>query len=239
MKINAFVNGMATALLSLSLLPTVSAQEVGTRAGNAPDLLNAARFFPAAGAIVRPFGQQVRELAPALGAAEAARRTDHGGTRFLDRFDSNGDGAVDEAEFIASRTASVEAGFSRRDTDDDDLLSPAEFQPHPRHDRPELDREALLECVRETIPDYDPAPELEDRFDTIDISDDGFVDELELRAALEARALVLFGRLDTDADGFLSLGEMAAGHQATLNLRRVIRSCIDQVGDPFDADTDL
>ena len=98
-----------------------------------------------------------------------------------------------------------------------------------------MDREAVIACVRETIADWEGPHEVEDRFDEVDLDGDGFIDLVELSIALEERAFVLFDRIDTNNDGLISLEEVEVFQDDQINLRRVIRACIDEVSDPFEA----
>lgn len=60
-----------------------------------------------------------------------------------------------------------------------------------------------------------------------------------LHAVMQTRAYKLFDRLDANDDGFISLEEIEQGHEIVLNLRRIIRDCVDQLADPLDADLAL
>ena len=79
---------------------------------------------------------------------------------------------------------------------------------------------------------------MEDRFDEIDLDGDGYIDLLELSLALEQRAYVLFDRIDSNNDGLISLEEVVANQDYQINLRRVIRACIEELSDPFEATLD-
>jgi len=236
MKIKALVLGMAAAVLSTGLISTVAAQD--SEVSVMPAGVQVFGQRRAEGAAMHPFGQQVRQFTPGQYAARPGRGRGNP-ERALERMDTNADGNVDDGEFVAARTRHVEDTFSRRDADNDGLLSREELQRRERADRPEIDRAEVIACVREFIADYDPESHLEDRFDAVDTNDDGYIDQLELSTALQARAYKLFDRLDTDNDGFISLDEIEQGHDLALNLRRIIRDCIDQLADPLDADLDL
>jgi len=93
----------------------------------------------------------------------------------------------------------------------------------------------VIACVRETIADWEGPNDVEDRFDAVDSNGDGYIDLVELSTSLEERAYVLFDRIDADGDGLLSLEEVEAHQEEQINLRRVIRACIDEVSDPFEA----
>ena len=150
--------------------------------------------------------------------------------------DADGDGLISEAEFIDARLAKIDDHFTRMDQDGDGQISMDEQTPPERlarpgrPERPEIDRDAVAACVRETIADY--VPELDDdmeaRFDNVDANGDGYLSLAEISAAMSTRAGELFTRIDTDADGFLSSEELTAHHAEQVNLRRVIRACIGE-----------
>lgn len=229
MKMKTMVTGMAAALVSISLVAAVNAQEAGGDSG-----------FSRRGGEAGLFGtDDARGDRGDRGRGHGRHHRGRNVERAFERTDVNEDGVVDEIEFVDSRTRNIDGRFNRLDADDDGLLSRAESERERRPGRPDIDREAVIACVRETIADYDPENRLEAVFDTIDTNDDGYVDQLELSAWLEARAHALFDRIDTDDDGFISLEEAEAAHEAAINLRRVIRACIDEQLDLFTEDSDV
>lgn len=155
----------------------------------------------------------------------------------IERLDTSGDGLVDFDEFLDERLARVDTHFERRDADDDGQLSEEEAaRPRRRGREPEAtDRELVLECVRETVADWEGPFEVEDRFDNIDLDGDGYISLAELSTSLEVRARVLFDRIDADGDGLISLEEVEAHLEEQINLRRIIRACKQEVTDPFEA----
>lgn len=155
----------------------------------------------------------------------------------IERLDSNGDGYIDEDEFLDARLARVDREFDRRDVDGDGLLSEEEASRPPRRGPrgDSTEREEVIACVRETIADWEGPHEVEDRFDAVDADLDGYITLAELSAALAERAYVLFDRIDADGDGLITPEEIAAHQDSELNLRRVIRACVDEVTDPFEA----
>lgn len=219
MKLKTLVILSATAVISAAILPVATAQEGGTRFGRQVEAID-----------VRPDG----EGRP----AHARHRHRPGGDpdRLVDRLDTNEDGFVDVDEFLDARLGRVDAQFERRDDDGDGLLSEDEARRRPpRDDVDETDREQVIACVRETIADWEGPHDVEDRFDAVDTNGDGYIDLVELSTSLEERAYVLFDRIDADGDGLLSLEEIEAHQDEQINLRRVIRACIDEVIDPFEA----
>ncbi|MDT8399125.1 MAG: EF-hand domain-containing protein [Pseudomonadales bacterium] len=170
----------------------------------------------------------------------AISRAGHRGNpeRLVTRFDSDNDGQLSFDEFLDSRIALIDQNFDRLDRNDDGLVDAGESS-RPDHHGAAIDRAEVRTCVREILAAYDADHALDERFDYVDLDGDGYIDLAELSAALEARAHVLFARLDTDGDDFISLAELEAALQQQINLRRVVRACIDQVSDPVEPDTDL
>jgi Ca2+-binding EF-hand superfamily protein len=167
--------------------------------------------------------------------------------RFIERHDTDADGRVSEAEFVDDRVKNVDELFERRDSDGDGVISAAEQEAPrgpagrpgrgpgrgPRDDsdrpaRPEIDRDAVVACVRKTIADFDPRfdDELEDAFDNVDTNNDDKLSLAEVSAAVEARAHDLFDRIDSNGDGYIVESEVEAHFQAQLNVRRVTQECI-------------
>jgi len=219
MKLKTLVILSATAAISAAILPAASAQEGQPRFSRQVEAID-----------VRPDG----ERRPAY----ARHRHRPGGDpeRLVDRLDTNQDGFVDVDEFLDARLERVDEQFERRDDDGDGLLSEDEARRRPpRDDVDETDRELVIACVRETIADWEGPNDVEDRFDAVDSNGDGYIDLVELSTSLEERAYVLFDRIDADGDGLLSLEEVEAHQEEQINLRRVIRACIDEVSDPFEA----
>jgi Ca2+-binding EF-hand superfamily protein len=183
---------------------------------------------------------RARPAAPAV-AARRAPAPVASPVRFLERHDSDADGRVSVDEFVDEHLRDIDAVFERRDANGDGVISFDEHDAPRRHDRPErpdrprperpeIDREAVHECVRETIADYDPDLDrpLEELFDLVDTNGDGVLSLAEVSIALQERAHVLFARIDDDGDGYLSEAEVAAHFEEQLNLRRVIQACIDE-----------
>lgn len=221
MKLKSLVILSTTALLSAAILPAATAQDGEPRFNRGEASAE---------------GRHAR----GPGAGPARHRPGRPGgnpERLIDRLDTSGDGYVDVDEFLDARLARIDDVFDRRDVDGDGLLSEEEANRRRFH-RPDHDltvREEVIACVRETIADWEGPHDVEDRFDAVDTDGDGYIDLLELSTALEQRAYVLFDRIDADNDGLISLAEVEAHQDDQINLRRVIRACIDEVTDPFEA----
>ncbi len=222
MKLKSLLVLSTTAFLSAAILPAASAQEGGPRFS---------RDIEAIQVTARRGGELVH--------SEQARhrRGRPGGNpeRLIDHLDSNGDGFVDENEFVDSRLTRVDQQFERQDENGDGLISEEEARRERPHNRPDIDREAVIQCVRETIADWEGPGEIEGRFETVDLDGDGYIDLVELSLALEERAYVLFDRIDSNDDGLISLEEVEAIQDYQINVRRVIRACIEELSDPFQA----
>ena len=184
---------------------------------------------------------------PARGAAgqhapqhgKAGSRGNRGAAQVFQ--DVDGDGLISEAEFIEVRLARLDDHFSRLDRDGDGLISLEEQTPRVRPERPvradrperparpEIDREALAGCVRQTIADYEPQIEedREMRFENTDTNGDGFLSLAEVSTAMTETATRRFARMDSNADGFLSQQELTEHRANQSNLRRVVRACIN------------
>jgi Ca2+-binding EF-hand superfamily protein len=220
MKFKNLVILSTTALLSAAILPAATAQDSEPRFDRG-----------AAGAESRP------QRGPALGAARHRPGRPGGNPdRLIDRLDADGDGVVDEDEFLDARLLRIDDQFDRRDVDGDGLLSEEEARRHrPRRGDDLTLREEVIQCVRETIADWEGPHEVEDRFDAVDTDGDGYISLVELSTALQERAYVLFDRIDSNNDGLISLEEVEAHQDYQINLRRVIRACNDEITDPFEA----
>lgn len=223
MKLKTLVILSTSALLSAAILPAATAQEGEPRFNR-----------PAEGFDVRPQrGGEHRLPGP---ARHRPGRPGGNPDMLIERLDTDGDGYIDVDEFVDARLARIDEEFDRRDRDGDGLLSEEEARrPHRRPGDDETIREQVIACVRETIADWEGPHDVEDRFDAVDLDGDGYIDLVELSTALEERAYDLFDRIDSNDDGLISLEEVEAFQEDEINLRRVIRACIDEVTDPFEA----
>lgn len=223
----------ASALISLVFMPAGFAQDTdsGTRgpAAGAHEHRHGPGFAQRHNSHNNGFAQRGRHAGPGNISGQA-----------IARLDVNEDGAISQDEFLEGRPNGVDRLFERLDTDGNGLISQDEAerperserpQRRQRPHRPEIDREAVLQCVRETIADFDPpGPNIpQERLAYADLNADGNIDLAELSAALNQRALTLFERLDQDGDGLITAQDLQANREQQLNLRRVVRACIDEV----------
>jgi hypothetical protein len=169
--------------------------------------------------------------------------------RFIERHDTDADGQVSESEFVDERLTRIDQLFERRDTDGDGLISaeehdaPRGLRGRPgraprgervRAERPEIDRDAVAACVRETIADLEPRSngERDEVFANVDSNGDDMLSLQEVSAAIEARAQDLFARIDGDGNGYVTEDEASAHFEAQLDLRRAATACVrEQLAD--------
>jgi Ca2+-binding EF-hand superfamily protein len=213
MKLKSLVVLSTTAILSAAMLPTATAQEGRPRFSR--DIES-----------VQVSARRGGELIHSKQSRYRRGRPEGNPEKIIDRLDSNGDGFVDENEFIDGRLSRVDRQFDRKDENGDGLLSEEEARRKRPDDRPKIVREAVIQCVRETIADWEGPGEVEDRFDAVDLDNDGFIDLVEQSLALEERAYALFDRIDSNDDGLISLEEVQASQDYQINVRRVVRTCI-------------
>lgn len=152
-----------------------------------------------------------------------ARR--HGGGPALARLDTNEDGSIDLDEFLARHEDRPEPTLQRLDTNGDGL-SREELQAGARPQRPNIDREAVRDCVQEAHPEFAGPAGIEQRFDTLDTDNNSLLSAQELADGRLAHAEEQFSRLDADADGLLTQDELRAAHTDRRELGRATRDCM-------------
>jgi Ca2+-binding EF-hand superfamily protein len=167
--------------------------------------------------------------------------------RFIERLDTDADGQVSAAEFSEERLQRIDDMFEHRDTNGDGLISleehdaprvgrgpmRADRRERMREARPEIDRDALTACVRETIADYEPRFDepMDDVFADLDTNGDNMLSLTEVTAALEARALAAFGRIDGDSNGFITEAEVTTHFEAQRAVGLAVRDCARELHD--------
>ena len=125
--------------------------------------------------------------APQLSADNRGSRTarGHGKQSFMEKYDTDGDGTVSEAEFIAERNV----GYDRRDADSDGVLYQEEYVS-------EYEVRLLQQLAEERERQIKAA---NFRFTVMDTDDD----ELMTRDEFHASGSRMFNRLDTDKNGIV------------------------------------
>lgn len=154
----------------------------------------------------------------------------HAPGRLIRNMDTDGDKLISQEEFMAQRTEHYDRQFDHRDINDDGMLSSDESGPrHPALD-PDIDIAEFRACIAENGGD----PDLEeDRFSAADTNGDGSLSEEEFFMHLEQRAFDQFARIDADGNGQLTPEELAGNMQDRNSHRRIVRSCLQEAGDPF------
>ncbi len=221
MKLKSLLVLGTTTILSAAILPAATAQEGGPRFSR--DIEGIQVTARRGGELVHSEQTRHRRGRPAGNPQN-----------LIDHLDNNADGFVDENEFVEGRLTRVDQQFNRQDENGDGLISEEEARRERPHDRPDIDREAVIQCVRETIADWQGPGEVEGRFESVDLDGDGYIDLVELSLAIEERAYALFDRIDSNDDGLISLEEVEASQDYQFNVRRVIRACIEELSDPFE-----
>ena len=167
----------------------------------------------------------VREERPDRG--ERPDRPDH--RPLLRRADTDDDGLISEAEFVADHVGDVEERFMHRDTNGDGTLDRDEAG---ERERPGMD--INIEELRACIASYGEDPDDDrNRFDIADTDGDGLLTLLEFSTYLQERAYVLFARLDANVDGYISPDELQADMDERDNHRRIVKACMEEVRSPL------
>ncbi|WP_281556795.1 hypothetical protein [Thalassomonas sp. RHCl1] len=166
----------------------------------------------------------------------AFERGHHRGNGGFDRLDTNADTVLSLDEMTAAAESKAAKMLTRKDSDEDGLLSLEEFQQGRNGviaDYSDL-ADDIVECVAGlqeenadiVVPDADNFLSPEDKFDALDTSDDGFVDGDELAVAKVAKATERFTSLDTDEDGSVTEAEYEAAKVSRSATRQAVRECI-------------
>lgn len=169
-----------------------------------------------------------REFAPSRPVSEQDLERRGPQRSLIERADTDDDGAVSRDEFVDHQTARTESNFDHRDRNRDGSLDREEAG---ERERPGLDID--IAELRECIASYgeDPNEEI-DRFDVADTDGDGLLSLVEFATYLQERAYILFDRIDTNDDGYLSEEEVQADHDRRENYRRIVKACMEEVRSP-------
>lgn len=165
------------------------------------------------------------------------------GIKMFNRLDMNGDSVLSLDEMTTPINAKVEKIFAYKDSDQDGLLSLAEFQKNRRGEHFDLSgiADEIVQCVTDlkaetgneniVVPDAEQFLPVADKFAAIDTSVDGFVDLAELQAAKMAKVTNVFGNMDSDEDGMVSKDEFKAQLKSHFVTKRAIHQCINDLID--------
>lgn len=170
----------------------------------------------------------------------------------IERLDTNNDGKISQEEFLAPALDHLDEMFERRDTNGDGLIAEGEGRPQrpaargnddgnrrgrpPRGERParpNIDRDAVLACVQQQVPDFDlperpDGDDVDDRFASIDTNGDGSLSLSEVSASVTANAQARFARQDSNGDGFITTDEIEALQDARAETAKAMRDCMQQ-----------
>jgi hypothetical protein len=168
----------------------------------------------------------------------------------IEQLDTNNDDKVSHEEFLSPRLGHIDDIFTRLDTNKNGLIELGEANAqHPlsgrvsghggkgagprglAKDRPTLDEDAVIACVRKTIADFDP-PSLANneetlgRLDAADTNDDDKLSLAEVTAAVTQKADAHFTELDTNADGYVTLAELETLKTQHAEIAKTVRACV-------------
>lgn len=162
----------------------------------------------------------------------------HSPDRIFNKLDSDDDGVVNLAEFLASIGETAEKKFNRKDTDNDSFISLDEFiaRDRPSNDGNfDIDRDAIRACVAVELGNELPMkPEPEKRFDALDTKADGFLDLDEVIAERTDRATEKFNELDANNDGGITADELEIALKKKHEIKFIRRTCVEQAKDEND-----
>jgi len=171
----------------------------------------------------------------------------------LEQLDTNNDSKISKEEFLAPRLDRLDEMFSRRDDNGDGLIAEGEGRPQradrgergergnsagrgqrgDRMERAEIDRDAMLACIKKQVPDFvppeAPEPPLADGngrdFDNADSNGDNNLSLSEVTVSVTANAEAQFARLDTNGDGFITSAETGERQQERTDVAAAMRDC--------------
>jgi hypothetical protein len=164
----------------------------------------------------------------------------------IEHLDTNNDDKVSHEEFLSPRLEHIDDLFTRLDNNNNGLIELGEAGaqqpllgrggkgPGPRglaKDRPAIDEDAVIACVRKTIADFDPpsAVDHEDLHSNLEAADTNGDDKLslaEVTAAVTKKADAHFAELDTNSDGFVTTQELEALKVKRQEVAETVRACV-------------
>lgn len=99
----------------------------------------------------------------------------------------------------------------------------------PDRDDVDIDVDELRACIAETTGEEMPErPDPETRFDLIDTNSDGYLDLDEFSVTKTNAAEEKFYEIDADADGGITIQELAAELLGKRERREVRRACVEE-----------
>ena len=164
----------------------------------------------------------------------AAERGGHRGGHSFTRIDVNVDGVISLDEMTTPAAAKAALKLTKKDTDEDGVLSFEEFEQGRNGviaDYSDIADDIVL-CVADlaaedvVVPDANNFLSPADKFTAIDTSGDSLIDSDELAAAKVAKATEAFTNLDADEDGSVTEAEYEAGQVSRSATRSAVRQCI-------------
>ena len=158
----------------------------------------------------------------------------------IDRIDTDGSGTIELQEMIDAGLAKTEKRFAKVDTDVDGFISLDEYLAARRDGAVDLSiyADEIVACVQEAaleddtieVPEASDFMSPEDRFNSKDTDEDGFISLEEAQASATDKATTKFTALDTAADGSVTTEELqAAKGSGRSSTRKAIKACIEEV----------
>lgn len=158
------------------------------------------------------------------------------------RLDSNDDRILDLSELLIPALNKAEKKFTRRDADEDGLLTFEEATKGKggKHDLSEI-AEEIVQCVADIKAETGNRFILElsaenfqtqrEKFDNADTSGDELLDLDEVLAEKTRRVTVAFNKMDKNDTDTVSLREYIIYKKQQFATRRAVRSCVDELTD--------
>jgi len=176
-----------------------------------------------------------------ISQANAFARGGHGGAGEFNRIDVNQDGQLSLDEMTTPLMSKAERQLSQKDSDDDSLISFAEFEQTRNGTKVDLSDIAddIVQCVSDikvetgnediSVPNVDTFMSPADKFEATDTSSDGFISLEELQAKVTTNIAVSFLVMDLDADSLISEDEFNAAKAVRKATKDAVHQCIDEL----------
>lgn len=155
------------------------------------------------------------------------------------RLDTNKDNVLELDEFTLPSSTKAEKRFTRKDADEDGLLT-FEEATSGREQKDFSDiAEEIVQCVADlkaetgnediVVPDAERFMSPQNRFSTIDTSGDELLDLAEVQANAAEKAAKAFEKMDADADLLVTIEEFKANKKGHMQTRRAVKSCVEEL----------